>query len=181
MESATSLLHQLNNTDEHTRVEAKSTKNSVGDSVFETVSAYCNEPGLNGGYLLLGVSKVHDGRLFPCYAPIDISDTDKVQGEFVSRCRTEFNLAVRPQIEIQVVNHSRVIVAYIPEVSPNEKPIFIKSKGLPSGAFRRIGASDQACTEDDLATLFQQRRTETYDQLATNILVEDVDEESRPC
>jgi ATP-dependent DNA helicase RecG len=51
------LLSMLQNGDESERVEAKKSTDKVGESALETVSAFCNEPGLNGGYLVLGLKK----------------------------------------------------------------------------------------------------------------------------
>lgn len=53
MKSARELLDELNAADEHIRIEAKRSS-EIGKSVMETVCAYANEPGLGGGYLLLG-------------------------------------------------------------------------------------------------------------------------------
>jgi ATP-dependent DNA helicase RecG len=46
------LFDQLNELDEHPRIEAK-TAHEVSTSVMETICAYANEPGLSGGFLLL--------------------------------------------------------------------------------------------------------------------------------
>ena len=54
MRSATDLLDELNAVDESARIEAKRASD-MGKSVRETVIAFANEPGLDGGYLLLGV------------------------------------------------------------------------------------------------------------------------------
>ncbi len=51
------LLGMLQNGDESERVEAKKSTDKVGDSALETISAFSNEPGLNGGYLVLGLKK----------------------------------------------------------------------------------------------------------------------------
>lgn len=47
------LLDQLNQLDEHARVEAK-TAGELGKSVLETVCAFANKPDLGGGWILLG-------------------------------------------------------------------------------------------------------------------------------
>jgi ATP-dependent DNA helicase RecG len=52
--NARDLLETLNLLDEHEHVEAKR-GSEVGRSVLETVCAFANEPGLGGGWLLLGV------------------------------------------------------------------------------------------------------------------------------
>ena len=49
------LLEQLRQLDEQPRIEAKRAS-EIGKSVMQTICAFANEPGLGGGYLLLGVS-----------------------------------------------------------------------------------------------------------------------------
>jgi ATP-dependent DNA helicase RecG len=60
------LLEQLNELDEHTRVEAKAA-GELGKSALETICAFANEPGLGGGWLLLGAT-LEEGTLFRQYA-----------------------------------------------------------------------------------------------------------------
>lgn len=176
--TAVELLNQLNETDEHRRVEAKSTLEGLGDAVLETVCAFSNEPGLQGGFLMLGVAQSQD-TLFPTYEPCDLADPDQVQSILATRCRMEFNVVIRPQITVEVVRNKRVVVAYVPEVSANEKPVFIKKLGLHKGAYRRIGPTDQLCTEGDFCNLFQSRKPETFDQQIVDATVEkDLDAEA---
>jgi ATP-dependent DNA helicase RecG len=52
--SAVDLLTEPNASDESPRIEAKRAR-EIGKSIMETVIAFANEPGLGGGYLLLGV------------------------------------------------------------------------------------------------------------------------------
>ncbi|AMV18253.1 ATP-binding protein [Planctomyces sp. SH-PL14] len=176
--SAADLLNQLNETDEHRRVEAKSSLTELGDAVLETICAYSNEPGLQGGFLMLGVAQ-SPSTLFPTYDVCDLEDPDATQSILATRCRTEFNVTIRPQIAVEIVRNKRVVVAYVPEVSANEKPVFIKKLGLHKGAYRRIGPTDQLCTEDDFCNLFQSRKPETFDQQVVNATVEaDLDPEA---
>src|SRR5690606_38954540 len=56
-----------------------------------------------------------------------------------------------------------VVGAFVPESQPGDKPVYIQSQGLPRGAYRRIGSSDQRCTEDDLIVLFEGRRRNSFD------------------
>src|SRR5690606_544360 len=44
-----------------------------------------------------------------------------------------------------------------------DKPIYFKAQGLPRGAFRRIGSTDQHCNEEDLIALYQSRQLESFD------------------
>lgn len=63
MESIKELLDQLNSIDECSTIEAKR-GSTIHRSVLETICAFANEPGLGGGYLLLGV-QLDESRLFP--------------------------------------------------------------------------------------------------------------------
>lgn len=156
------LWQHLNERDESVQIEAKSGQ-QVGPAVLETVSAFSNEPGRGGGYLLLGVQLATDS-LFPTYEIIGVRDPEKVQSELATQCRQVFNSPVRPQISVENIDGKRVIVAYVPEAQEGEKPIYIESRGLPKGAFRRIGSTDQKCTDDDIALFYQARSHRTFDE-----------------
>ena len=50
------LIQQLNLTDECNWIEAKRAS-AIDRSIMETVNSFSNEPGLGGGYLILGVEQ----------------------------------------------------------------------------------------------------------------------------
>lgn len=159
--TAAELLRQLNELDEHPRVEAKR-GTEVGRSTLCTVSAYSNEPGLGGGYILFGVVRSKD--LFgDRYEVVGVEDPDKIQTDLATQCASVFNRPIRPEISVETLDGKPVVRAYVPESQPGDKPIYIRAQGLPRGAFRRIGSSDQRCTEDDLIVLFEGRSRSTYD------------------
>ena len=66
-------------------------------------------------------------------------------------------------ISTENVQGKNVIVVFVPEAQPQDKPIFFKAQGLPRAAFRRIGSTDQRCTEDDMAVFYQGRQQESFD------------------
>lgn len=162
LRTADELLHELNSVDESTRIEAK-TGSEIGKSIMETVSAFANEPGLGGGYLLLGVRRVQASLFAAEYEVVGVSEPDKLQSDLASRCANDLNVPVRPHIKVERIGDAAVIVAFISESAPADKPVYIKSRSLPSGAFRRIGPTDQACSDDDLITLYSGRDQETFD------------------
>ncbi len=53
MRTAEDLLQELTALDESHRIEAKRAR-QIDRSIMETICAFANEPGLGGGYLLLG-------------------------------------------------------------------------------------------------------------------------------
>ncbi|MDD3358444.1 MAG: ATP-binding protein [Parabacteroides sp.] len=150
--SVPEIIELLNTQDECTWIEAKK-GSAIDTSVMETVCSYANEPGLGGGYILLGIEE-DENSLFPYYSICGVKDADKVQKDIASQCADSFNIPVRPIIETEMVNSKVVIKIYINELSPEQKPLFFKRKGLPKGAFRRIGSTDQSCTEDDLRVFY---------------------------
>ena len=155
------LLERLRSGDECHDLEAKR-GSGIDVSIMETVCAFCNEPGMGGGHLLLGVTR-SENQLFPDYEVVGIADPDKIQNDFASQCADRFNVAVRPRIWRVASGGKNVLLVYIPESQAAEKPVYFKSKGLPKGAYRRIGSSDQACTEDDISLLFQGRGHKAYE------------------
>lgn len=161
--TAAELFRQLNELDENPRVEAKR-GTDVGKSILGTVSAYANEPGLGGGYILFGVVRSED--LFgDRYEVAGVSDPDKIQADLATQCASAFNRPIRPEMWVETLDGKTVVRVFVPECQPGDKPVYIQSQGLPRGAFRRIGSSDQRCTEDDLIVLFEGRRRSTNDSV----------------
>ena len=134
----------------------------AGKSLLETICAFANEPHLGGGWLLLGVAP-DEQALFPGYAVEGVPQPDKLSADLASQCTTAFNRPLRVEIRTETLAGEPVVVVFVPEAAPQDKPIYFKATGLPKGAFRRIGSTDQRCTEDDLETLYQSRQRESFD------------------
>ncbi len=159
--TAHELLESLTLLDEQERIEAKRSR-EVGRSLMETICALANEPGLGGGWVLLGVQR-EELALFPAYEVEGLNQPDKVIAEVASQCTSMFNRAIRVDIGTELLNGKVVAVIHVPEAAAQDKPIYFKAQGLPRGAFRRIGSTDQHCTEDDLTLFYQGRQQESYD------------------
>lgn len=159
--TAFELLESLNLLDENEHIEAKRAS-EAGKSILETVCAFANEPGLGGGWLLLGVVR-EDQALFPAYEVEGIDQPEKLGAEIATQCRNTFNQPVRVEITSETIHGKTVLVVHVPEAQPQDKPIFFKAQGLPKGALRRISSTDQHCTDDDLAVFYQGRQTESFD------------------
>ena len=175
MKTAKELFDELNSWDENRRIEAKSAS-AVGKSMMETVCAFANEPGLRGGYLLLGAKRTgmtEDGK--PVYEPENIENTDKIQSDFVAMCNSMFNVRIRPIINVEEYQGKAVIVVKIEELPESQKPAYFAKRGLPEGAFRRIGPSDEKCSEEDMYLFYQS--ADTYDScIVDDADLDDIDE-----
>lgn len=175
MRAAEDLLRELSALDESSRIEAKRAR-QIDRSVMETICAFANEPGLGGGYLLLGVTRDAQDLFTNAYTVDGVDDPDKLQSDLASQCTSVFNRPLRPRVAVEDVNGKSVVVVYVPEAAPTEKPIYLQNLGLPRGAFRRIGPTDQEGTEDDLIALYSGHQVETFDAaLLADVDMDDID------
>jgi ATP-dependent DNA helicase RecG len=152
MRTAQDLLSELNASDESPRIEAKRAR-ELGKSVMETVIALANEPGLGGGYLLLGVNWALDDKGDTRYWAEGVPDPDKVQQNLASQCASTLNTVLRPEVAVERVDGKTLIVVFVPEADASQKPVYLQATGLPKGAFRRVGSTDQRCVDEDLWVL----------------------------
>ena len=175
MRTAQELFEDLNSYDESVRIEAKKAS-EVGRSIMETICAFSNEPDLGGGYVLLGaVRKGFDENGLPHYEPENIANPDKIQTDIANQCASVFNVRIRPQIETEVVDGKTVVVVKVDEAPASQKPIYFEKRGLPHGAYRRIGPSDQKCSEDDMPVFYSS--AESFDcTLVKGSSLDDIDE-----
>lgn len=169
-----SLLQQLNSTDENHQIEAKR-GSDIDKSFFESVCSFSNEPDLGGGYILLGVSKDEES-LFPSYKIVGVHNPDELSQRIASQCASYFNIRIRPRIETHTIKGKVVVGVFVPELFHTEKPAFIQNIGLPRGAYRRIGSTDQSCTDDDMVVFYGDRKADAYDSTAlTSADMSDID------
>ena len=174
MKTAQEIFDQLNSIDENVRIDAKKAS-EIDKSIMETVCAFANEPGLGGGYLLLGAVREGFKDGLPVYVPENIENPDRIQNDVTTQCSSMFNVRIRPQIETEVVDGKTVLVVKIDEAPEAQKPIYIVNRGLPQGAFRRVGSSDQKCTEDDMRIFYSS--AESFDStIVKGATLDDIDE-----
>ncbi len=162
MRTAEDLLQELCALDESHRIEAKRASR-IDRSVMETVCAFSNEPGLGGGYLLLGVARDPQDLFSNAYMVEGIEHPDQLQSDLASQWASVFNRPVRPRVSVEQLSGKAVIVVYVPEAAATDKPVYLTNLGLPRGAFRRVGSTDQEGSDDDLIALYAGHQTDTFD------------------
>lgn len=171
------LLERLQLLDETERIEAKA-GSDIGKSVLETLCAFANEPNMGGGWLLLGVVR-EEMALFPGYVVEGIEHAERVGADLATQAAGMFNQPLRLDIRTELLDGKVVLVVFVPEAAPQDKPIYFKAQGLPRGALRRIGSTDQRCTEDDLVALYQARQVESFDAgLVSDATLDDLSPEA---
>lgn len=152
MNKATEYLRELNEFDEHVKIEAKKCTNKIDKGVLETICAFSNEPDLDGGAIIIGVSETFDPK--KPYEVTGVENPDKLQKDLASQCASMFNHPVRPLMTVEMIDDKRVIVVEVPELDYKSKPLYFRNEGLPRGAWRRIGSTDQRCSEEDMPMFF---------------------------
>ena len=171
MSSAQQIINELNLYDEHHRIEAKECTDKIDKSVLETICSFSNEPDLGGGRIIIGVAQTGQA----CdYTAVGVNDPDKLQKDLASQCSTMFNHPVRPQVTPDMVDGRKVLVVDIPELDNRLKPLYFVKEGLPRGAWRRIGSTDQRCSEEDLAVFYAVDDFDTV--IAEDTDMDDLDE-----
>ncbi|MGM9816165.1 MAG: ATP-binding protein, partial [Lepagella sp.] len=148
MNKAQYYIDELNSVDEHIKIEAKQCVNKIDRSVLETICAFSNEPDLGGGTLILGLQDSLESSVR--YKILGVNDADKLQKDLASQCATIFNHPIRPLITIEKISGKNVVIVEVQELESKFKPLFFEKEGLPRGAWRRIGSTDQRCNEEDL-------------------------------
>ncbi len=165
------LYDRLLRLDESVQVEVKKGR-VAGKSVLETICAFSNEPGIVEGYILLGVAQAD---LFGDYQVEGIHDIDKVQRDIASQCATVFNIPIRPLIKVEEIEGKAVLLIHVRELAPSQKPLYFKAQGLPRGAYRRIGSTDQHCSEEDMERFYSS--SDAYEKIVLHDTdMSDVDE-----
>lgn len=148
------LFQILQKTDESNQIEVKSAANGLGRSFLEAVSAFSNEPYLEGGYIILGVTR-NESSSEPRYLVTGVKNPDDLQRQIASQCLELLSIPIRPYIQVAAYGEKTVIVVHIEEAQPLQKPVFIKSLDWMKGAYRRIGSSNQTCIIDDIKYFLQ--------------------------
>ena len=104
----TDYLTLLNVLDENERLEAKR-GTEIGPSVLETVCAFANEPGLQGGTLLLGVVRDEAQQLTHDYVVEGVLQPDVLGASLATQCRELFNVPVRVQVSNEQIDSKTVL------------------------------------------------------------------------
>lgn len=173
------LFDELVQLGESSRIEAKKA-NDIGPSVMQTICAFANEPGLSGGWLLLGVAEPdheHDG-----FWVSGVHDIDKLLGALQNNCRHQFEHPVTIECKHIKIDGKSVIGVFIHELEPGAKPCrFIgkpdKHNKRKTGVWRRGANGDYECTEKELEPILIAKTGVRYEQIILpNVSLDDLDE-----
>ncbi|HAS3641326.1 TPA: ATP-dependent DNA helicase RecG [Vibrio cholerae] len=161
------LLEQLRQLDEQPRIEAKRA-GEIGPSVMQTICAFANEPGLGGGYLLLGVNEPQiPEETFSVYG---VGDADRLLNTIQTNCRDQFETPVPVQGDVALLEGKKVIRLFVPELEPAAKPCTFKGKfdgknKRKTGVWRRGLNGDYECSQLELEPLLLAKSGVSFEQV----------------
>lgn len=135
-------------------VEAKKVVSALPKRLWETLSAFANQPG--GGVIILGLDETQQ------YKAVGVKDVAKVQADLASAC-DEMEPPLRPLIRGHDIEGVQLVVAEVPEVAPEQKPCFYKGSGLYTGSFIRVGDGDRQMTQYEVHSFLENRGQPTHD------------------
>ncbi len=173
------LFNELVQLEEQQRIEAKRAS-SVGYSIMQTVCAFANEPGLGGGWLLLGVAEpdVKHNSFWICGA----ENTDQLLNELQNNCRQQFEQPVHIECKHSKIEGKSVIGVFVHELDVSAKPCrftgnFDKHNKRKTGVWRRGVNGDYECTEKELEPILIAKSGITYEQIVLpECSLEDLDD-----
>ncbi len=134
-------------------VEVKSARQGSPKDVWKTICAFANRPG--GGVILFGI----DGAT---YEVVGVGDPDQLQRD-LAEAASDLEPPVRLSLSAHLIGTHVVIAAEIPEVEPQFRPCYRRSKGPYHGAYVRVGDGDRQMTEYEVYLAISSRVQPTED------------------
>ncbi|MFI6065283.1 ATP-binding protein [Micromonospora sp. NPDC051227] len=150
-------------------IEAKRSETKLPESVAETLSAFSNTP--DGGILLLGVDESTN------FAVTGVADPGKIQADLSSAARDRLTPPLQPVVGMVEVEGKPVVFAEVPELSRDQKPCYITSKGVNRGSYIRIGDGDRRLTSEEVQQLISDRGQPRFDhEVVSDAEISDLDQ-----
>ncbi|MBY0544999.1 MAG: putative DNA binding domain-containing protein [Gammaproteobacteria bacterium] len=164
--SVQEILEELIQLGENIQIEAKQAS-EIGSSVMQTICAFTNEPGLGGGWLLLGVCEPDDEH--DSFWIKGISNPDKLLGDLQNNCRNQFEHPVTISCKREEIEGKLIIAVFVNELEPSAKPCrfigkFDKHNKKKTGVWRRGANGDYECIERELEPILIARTGLSYEQ-----------------
>lgn len=133
---------------DHAEVEAKRARGGLPRELWRSIVAFANK---RGGVVLLGVDE-RSG-----FAITGVDDPSNAEARLGQLCSVEIEPPLRAEIASHRVDDAWVVVAEIPVVDPMRAPAYLRSKGLPAGAYIRVGDGDRQMSAYEVHLLLSRR------------------------
>ena len=95
---------------------------------------------------------------------------------FATMCADKMTPPVRPEIELVTYKDAQLVVAYIPECVPRDKPCYVAERGVYNGSYTRVSDGDRKLSSYEVDRLLENRFQPSFDAEAVEqATMEDLD------
>ena len=122
-------------------LEIKSAEHGCPKRLCDTLSSFSNQD--TGGTIVFGVDESAD------FCEAGVYDPQDLQKQIKNQCK-QMSPPVRPVLTVSVKNGKAFVSAEIPGMDMADRPCFYQGKGRLTGAYLRVGDSDEPMTEYEL-------------------------------
>lgn len=140
---------------EPTSIEVKSGAGGFPTSIRETLVAFANT---DGGTIVIGVDETAG------FALVDLPDAATYRDRLVSLSRDAVTPPLQISADVAEVDGARILVAQVPVTAADQRPVYVKSKGVSTGAYLRTGDGDRRMSEAEIALVYASRTQPLYDR-----------------
>lgn len=155
---ATELIHGLRRIGgEPESVEVKSGAGGFPGSVRETLVAFANT---DGGTILIGVDEAAG------FTVVELPNIVTHRDGLVALARDAITPPLTITTDVVEVEGGLVLVAQVPPVPAEQRPAYVTSKGMTTGAYLRAGDGDRRMSEGEIGLVYSSRTQPTHDREA---------------
>lgn len=157
--------------EENVNIEFKRSENELNKDFWETYSSFANT---DGGIIVLGIKEVKNRENII----VGVSDVQKIINDIVvtanNKSKVNLNLLKDENFTILEEAGKKIIIVEIPKLDFKKRPLYLKNNIFC--AYRRIGDSDQLCSEADIKGMLRDSENEPLDKkILEGFTVEDLD------
>ncbi|ACZ31868.1 putative transcriptional regulator [Xylanimonas cellulosilytica DSM 15894] len=152
-------------------VEVKRAAGGLPASLSATLSAFSQS---DGGVIVLGVDEESEFSVVPLSNPVAL------RNELAQMARDKMTPPLTISTDVVEVDGGQVVVAQVPPVSADLRPVFVTSQGISRGSYIRAGDDgDRHLTEAEIGLLIANRTQPCYDsEPVPGTSLRDLDRES---
>ena len=153
---------------EFDELEVKTARGGTPKRLFETLSAFSNQPG--GGVILLGLDEKRDFEM------VDVRNAQKLVSDISNMSASEMEPSLRPEFTVEEIDGKTVVAVEIDEIPVEQKPCYYKPAGLQKGSYIRVGNTDRQMTDYEIFGYVSYHTQANYDDgVISGSTIEDLD------
>lgn len=169
-EDLAAIINELRQLAADTRlVEAKAASQKLPKGIPHSISAFSNT---EGGLIILGLDESSGFKTTPNFNALSIRNAME------HACANQMIPPVQAVIEERVFEESKLVLAWIPEATSNNKPCYVATQGRYGGSYTRLGDGDHKLSEYEINRLIENSKQPQWDrEIVAEASLADLDQE----